>query len=118
MLSRAPLSCVHVLVVGLYNSGMSPRQVEQVVDPDTTSTRPSGRVVAVGYHRGNAMGAKAPQVLVTGSNRLTSGIPTNAVPECPPAINALPSVMRTGPAQKMLSVEGTEVRTLVDQFHR
>src|SRR5713101_9362672 len=101
MLSWALLNWVQVLVVGSYTSGMSPMHVKHVVDPDTTSTRPSGRVVAVGYHRGNAIGARAPQVLVTGSNRLTSGIPTNAVPECPPATNALPSVMRTGPAQKM-----------------
>src|SRR5262245_60203871 len=63
------------------------------------------------------MGAREVQVFVTGSNRLTSGIPTPPL-ECPPANSALPSVMRTGPEQKMLSDEGTYVSAPVDQFHR
>src|SRR4030095_4394013 len=63
------------------------------------------------------MGARALQVLVTGSNLLTSGIPTPP-PACPPATSTRPSVMRTGPEQKMLSAAGTYVRAPVDEFHR
>src|SRR4030095_15897076 len=63
------------------------------------------------------MGARARQVLGTGANRLTSGIPTPP-PACPPATSALPSAMRTGPEQKMLSSAGTYVRTPLDEFHR
>src|SRR5262245_33833513 len=93
--------------------------VKQVVEPDATSTRPSDRVTAVGYHLGNAIGARALQVLVTGSNRLTSGIPVPPPSaECPPATSALPSAMRTGPAQKMLSTEGTYVKAPVEEFQR
>src|SRR5690242_15551461 len=106
MLSSAAASCVHVLVAGSYSSGMSPMQVMQVVEPDATSTRPSASVTAVGYQRWNAIGANDAHAFVTGSNRLTSGIPTPAE-ECPPAMRTLPSPMCTGPEQKMLSAAGT-----------
>src|SRR6266852_2848331 len=112
MLSWALPNWVQVLVVGSYTSGMSPLHVKHVVAPDTTSTRPSGRVVAVGYQRGKAMGESGLQVFVTGSNRFASGMPTPPlVPStCPPTINALPSARSAGAAQKTLSVLGTYVK--------
>src|SRR4051794_2539850 len=106
MLKLALPNCVQVLVAGLYSSGISPMHVKQVVEPPTTSTRPSERVVAVGYQRGKAIGASELQVLETGLNRLTSGMPTPAA-ACPPASSALPSAMTAGAEQKMLSTLGT-----------
>src|SRR5713101_8226596 len=120
MLSWALPNWVQVLVVGAYTSGMSPMHVKHVVDPDTTSTRPSGRVVAVGYHRGKAIEEAGLQVFVTGSRRLASGIPTPPpVPStCPPTMNALPSARSAGAAQKMLSALGTYVKTPVTGSHK
>src|SRR5262245_6414002 len=106
MLNRALPNWVQVLVAGVYSSGISPMHVKQVVEPPTTSTRPSERVVAVGYQRGKAMEASEVQVFVTGLKRLTSGMPTPPA-ECPPAISTLPSVMSAGAEQKMLSTLGT-----------
>src|ERR1700693_5811559 len=106
MLKRALVNCVQVLVVGSYSSGISAMHVKHEIAPETTSTRPSGRVVAFGYHRGYAMGAAAIQDFVTGSNRLTSGIPTP--PDvCPPTTSAVPLARRAGAAQKMLLALGT-----------
>jgi hypothetical protein len=117
MLSWALPNWVQVLVVGSYTSGTSPMHVIHVVDPDTTSTRPSARVVAVGYHRGKAIGEAGLHVFVTGSKRLASGIPT-PVEACPPTMNALPSARSAGAAQKMLSGLRTYVKIPVAEFHK
>src|SRR6266550_1734277 len=51
----APVSCVHVPVAGLNTSGNSALHSLQFTSPPTTSMRPSGKVVTVGYQRPTAI---------------------------------------------------------------
>src|SRR4030095_11051948 len=87
----------------------------QSIAPETTSTRPSGRRVPVGYQRPTAMDAIDDQVRVDGSKMFVSGSPQK-LPRWPPTTITRPSASRQCPAQKMLSGGSTVVKALVLGF--
>src|SRR2546427_13291035 len=60
----APGSCVQVFATGSYTSGVCATHVLQVVCPATARTRPSARVMTVGYQRSTAICASSDHVCV------------------------------------------------------
>src|SRR5262249_15259291 len=63
----APVSDVQTLAAGSYPAGVAAVQVPQVVTPATARTRPSPRVMTVGYHRSSDIWAKGDQACALGS---------------------------------------------------
>src|SRR5438445_2111035 len=84
--------------------------------PPIVTTSPSGRVVLVGYHRPAAIGGRACQVLVAGSNTLVLGNPWRSL-ICPPATSKRPSGRKSWPAQNTRDGAGTAENTPVAGSH-
>src|SRR3954468_16519350 len=79
--------------------------VVHVVAPDVTRMRPSGSVVAVGYHRRCDISGIAVHCCVDELNRLAFCRPMMPLAESwPPATSTRPSASVAVPVQKMLLV--------------
>src|SRR3954471_3409891 len=92
--------------------------------PEVTSARPSGRVVAVGYHRRYAMFGSGVHFCVLGSKMLAMAEPMKleSTHSCPPATRTRPSASTVWPEQKMSRTccwvsLGTGMNTLVAGSH-
>src|SRR5579859_7540259 len=80
------------------------------------TTRPSPRVVALGYQRAECMLARADQLLLAGSKTWVELIPTSP-PLCPPITIRRPSGRPTWAEQKIWVVRlGTGVKAWVAGF--
>src|SRR5690348_11775915 len=99
MLRVAVVRSVQVFVFGSYTSGTCTRSVEDVFAPEVTSTRPSARVVAVGYQRGWCIGARVCHVSVAGLNAVMVVVPRPPLVEVPPTTRMRPSDSTACPAQ-------------------
>ena len=66
----------------------------ELMSPEVTSTRPSGRIVPVGYHLRNAIEATLAHAAVAGLNRLTSVTPN------PPPVRDHPPMAIIRPSGK------------------
>ena len=109
----------------IYDNRQPDKPVTVFAEPAVTSARPSGSVVAVGYHRRSFMSGSLVQVWVTGSKMLPMAEPTKLVlmHSCPPATSTRPSGRTVIAEQKMSRTSccvslGTGVKVLVAGSHK
>src|SRR6478672_6667722 len=98
MLRVAVVRSVQELVWGSYTSGVW-TMLELASAPDVTRTRPSARVVAVGYQRAWCIGARVCQRSVAGLKAVTVVTPSPPLVDVPPTTRMRPSARTAWPAQ-------------------
>src|SRR5690349_1178986 len=94
----APGSCTHWLFSQI--SGVV-TTLDAESRPAMVSTRPSGRMVLVGYHRPNAILGATDQVWLVGSKMLVASMPVSSA-LCPPDTSRRPSARNVCPEQNSM----------------